>query len=265
MGSSADKAVAVPTKVRPTDPAPVVGAHLPSAPAQGTLLFVDADADVAARLMDDAAEVGIDTTWCADGAEALLAIGVQQPDVLVLAAQTKVVDAARITAAVRGRWHLPILIGSSKEDEHTREALTAGASALIVRPYDINTIAPFALNGSHHARPDGSLAAGPIEVDRDRYETRVRGRDVQLTQRELDLLVYLIERRGRVASSDEISRAVWGHPADTNTVAVHVRRLREKLGHDPEHGEFIRTIRGAGYRMAPSIHARVDITTLHRA
>ena len=92
-------------------------------------------------------------------------------------------------------------------------------------------------------------------MDRDGYETRVRGRDVQLTHRELELLVYLIERRGRVASSDEISRAVWGHPADTNTVAVHVRRLREKLGHDPEHGEYIRTIRGAGYRLAPSISA----------
>ncbi len=97
--------------------------------------------------------------------------------------------------------------------------------------------------------------AGPIRVDQDGYETRVRGREVQLTQRELELLVYLIERRGRVASNDEISRAVWGHPADTNTVAVHVRRLREKLGHDSEHGEFIRTIRGAGYRLAPSICA----------
>ena len=233
-----------------------VGVRLPAIPVQGRLLLVDADADVAARLRGDAAEVGIDTTWCADGAEALLAIGVQQPDVLVLAAQTKVVDAARITAAVLARWHLPILIGSSKADEHTREALTAGASALIVRPYDINTIAPFALNGSHHSRPEDSVcAAGPIAVNRDGYETRVRGRDVQLTQRELDLLVYLIERRGRVASSDEISRAVWGHPADTNTVAVHVRRLREKLGHDPEHGEFIRTVRGAGYRLAPSIYA----------
>jgi len=218
-------------------------------------MLVDADADVASRLMDDAARIGIDTTWCDDGAEALLTIGVEQPDVLVLAARTNVVDAARITAAVRSRWNLPILIGSPSEDDVTREALTAGASALIVRPYDIRTIAPFALSGSHQPLGESVLVAGPIEVNRDGYETRVWGRDVQLTQRELDLLVYLIERRGRVASSDEISRAVWGHPADTNTVAVHVRRLREKLGQDPDHGEFIRTIRGAGYRLAPSISA----------
>lgn len=243
-------------EARRTEPTLELGKHRAAIPpTRGTLMLVDDDADVASRLMEDAARIGIATTWCDDGAEALLAIGVEQPGVLVLAARTNVVDAARITAAVRSRWNLPILIGSPRADHVTREALVAGASALIVRPYDINTIAPFAVNGRHQPHDASLFVAGPIEVNRDGYETRVRGRDVQLTQRELELLVYLIERRGRVSSSDEISRAVWGHPADTNTVAVHVRRLREKLGHDPEHGEFIRTIRGAGYRLAPSISA----------
>jgi DNA-binding response OmpR family regulator len=76
---------------------------------------------------------------------------------------------------------------------------------------------------------------------------------VLLTRRELDVLVFLIRRRGRVASSEEISTAVWGHRTDTNTVAVHIKRLRAKLGTDIEHGPLIRTIRGAGYRLAPSI------------
>jgi DNA-binding response OmpR family regulator len=58
-----------------------------------------------------------------------------------------------------------------------------------------------------------------------------------------------------VTSTEEISQAVWGHPSETNTVAVHVKRLRQKLGADPEHGEYIRTVRGAGYRLAPSICA----------
>lgn len=243
-------------EVRRTDPPSGVSERRPVVPpVWGTLMLVDPDADIAGRLMDGAAAVGIETTWCDDGVEALLAIGVNPPDVLVLAARTRTVDAARITAAVRSRWDLPILIGSTTADDGTRQALTSGASALIVRPYDVAAIAPFARSAAHRPEPTGArYAAGPIEVNRDGYETRVRGRDVQLTQRELELLVYLIERHGRVASSDEISRAVWGHPADTNTVAVHVRRLREKLGHDPQHGEFIRTIRGAGYRLAPSIY-----------
>jgi DNA-binding response OmpR family regulator len=170
----------------------------------------------------------------------------------VIAAQTNTVDAASIVAAVRGRSNLPILIGAGPGDDGlARPALAAGASAVVARPYDITAIAPFAIKIASES--DQVITAGPIEVDPRGYETRVHGRDVQLTQRELELLVFLIKQRGNVASSEEISRAVWGRSSDTNTVAVHVKRLREKLGDDPEHGEFIRTIRGAGYRLAPSV------------
>ncbi|HXL61302.1 MAG TPA: response regulator transcription factor [Mycobacterium sp.] len=207
-------------------------------PSRGSVVLAETDPTIATQLMDAGAQLGIETTWCRDGAEALLAVGAEAPDVLVIAAQTSTVDAA------------------SGEDDLAREALAAGASALVARPYDITAIAPFAITASIDC-VDGPpvYIAGPIEVDPRGYETRVRGRDVQLTQRELELLVFLIKQRGQVASSEEISRAVWGRSSDTNTVAVHVKRLREKLGSDREHGEFIRTIRGAGYRLAPSICA----------
>jgi DNA-binding response OmpR family regulator len=222
--------------------------------ARGTLVLTDGDVAIATQLIEDATEFGIHTTWCRDGAQALLAVGAESPDVLVIAARTDTVDTVSVASAVRNRSAVPILVGGVVgEEELVRSALAAGASAVIARPYDISAIAPFALgNNGRHDRE--LFVAGPIQVDRRGYETRVRGRHVQLTQRELELLTYLIERRGDVASSDEISHAVWGRASDTNTVAVHVRRLREKLGHDPEHGEFIRTIRGAGYRLAPSIY-----------
>jgi DNA-binding response OmpR family regulator len=220
---------------------------------RGNLVLVESDSGVATALMDAAVQIGIETTWSSDGAEALLAVGVDPPDVLVLAARTDTVDAPSITAAVRGRWELPILIGAAPDDQAVaRRAMAAGASAVIARPYDITAIAPFAITGADDE--PAVFVAGPIRVDRFGHETRVRGRDVQLTQRELDLLVFLIQRRGKVANANEISNAVWGGPSETNTVAVHVKRLREKLGHDAQHGEYIRTIRGAGYRLAPSIY-----------
>jgi DNA-binding response OmpR family regulator len=224
-------------------------------PTRGSVVLAETDASTASKFIDDAAQIGIETIWCRDGAEALLAVGAEAPDVLVVAAHTDTVDAASIVAAVRNRFDLSILVGAAPgEDDLARQALAAGASAVIARPYDITAIAPFAIaTASDPQAGPAVLIAGPVEVDPRGYETRVRGREVQLTQRELELLVYLIKQRGRVASSDEISRAVWGRASDTNTVAVHVKRLREKLGHDPEHGEFIRTIRGAGYRLAPSV------------
>jgi DNA-binding response OmpR family regulator len=221
--------------------------------SRGSLVLSETDPAIADDLIADAARAGIGTTWCRNGADTLLAVGAEVPDVLVIAARTSTVDAASITAAVRALSDLPILVGAAPgEDELTRPVLAAGASAVIARPYDIATIARFALTATSEPTV---LVAGPIHVDLHGYETQVRGREVQLTQRELELLVFLIEQRGKVASSEEISRAVWGRPSDTNTVAVHVKRLRGKLGNDPEHGEFIRTIRGVGYRLAPSICA----------
>ncbi|KDE99178.1 transcriptional regulator [Mycolicibacterium aromaticivorans JS19b1 = JCM 16368] len=222
--------------------------------ARGSLVLTDGDEAIATQLIEDATAFGIQTTWCRDGAEALFAVGAESPDVLVIAARTDTVDTVDVASAVRNRSTVPILVGSAVgENDLVRAALAAGASAVISRPYDITAIAPFAF-GSSSRQERKIVAAGPIRVDLRGHETRVRGRHVQLTQRELELLMYLIEREGDVASSDEISHAVWGRASDTNTVAVHVRRLREKLGHDPEHGEFIRTIRGAGYRIVPSIY-----------
>jgi DNA-binding response OmpR family regulator len=223
----------------------------------GSLVVVEADSNVASALVEAAAQIGIDTTWCRDGADALLTVGANPPSVLVIAAHTDTISATRISAAVRSRWSLPILVGAAPgEEEFARDALAAGASAVIVRPYDITAIAPFALNGNgKQPEESGLFVAGPIRVDRRGYETRVGDRYVELTQRELELLIFLIVHQGTVTSTEEISQAVWGHPSETNTVAVHVKRLRQKLGADPKHGEYIRTVRGAGYRLAPSICA----------
>ena len=246
------------TETRRADAVNSPGENCPEHPSmRGSLVLAESDPTVAAALVGAATELGIETTWCRDGAEALLAVGAELPNVLVIAALIETVDSPRISATVRSRSGLPILVGAATGEEGlARQALVAGASAVIVRPYEIAAIAPFALDAvGQSANEPSVLTAGPIHVDRRGYETRVRGRDVQLTQRELELLVFLIERRGSVASSEEISTAVWGHPAHTNTVAVHVKRLRAKLGADPEHGEYIRTIRGVGYRLAPSICA----------
>ena len=97
------------------------------------------------------------------------------------------------------------------------------------------------------------LVAGPVRVDTRRYEVHLRGREIRVTAREFELLVFLIRQRGLVASAAQISDAVWHGPTTTNTVTVHINRLRTKLGDDPHHGIMIRTVRGVGYRLAPSL------------
>jgi DNA-binding response OmpR family regulator len=233
------------------------GDHLGAVPpTRGTVVLAEADPATAMQFMHAAAKFGLRTIWCRDGAEALLAVAAEAPDVLVISADTADADGgAKMVATVRGQSDLPILVGATDGGEgFARLALTAGASAVISRPYDISAIAPFAARaGSEIDGGSGIFSAGPIEVDERAHITRVRGRHVQLTQRELDLLVFLIKQRGKIVSREEISRAVWGGAPQTNTVAVHVKRLREKLGSDSQRGAYIRTIRGAGYGLAPMV------------
>jgi DNA-binding response OmpR family regulator len=229
------------------------------------LLVVEPDPTIAAALLGSARRRAVRAEWCRDGGEALVLAGATQPDVLIVAARLPTLSPREVIQILRNRWRMSILVGASDGDELLAgEALEAGATAAVARPYDLDAIltlglglttwAPPAAERDLSAQQGGALAAGPIAVDLERHEARIDGRELPLTHRELQLLLYLIHRGGRVASRAEITAAVWGSPMDTNTVAVHIKRLRDKIGEHPRHGQVIRTVRGAGYRLAPSLY-----------
>jgi DNA-binding response OmpR family regulator len=101
----------------------------------------------------------------------------------------------------------------------------------------------------------GPLHHNGLVLDPDRHEVAVDGRPVALTHVEFRILQTLLDADGRVLSRDQLLDAVWG--ADQNevldrTVDVHIRRLRDKLGDDPDAPRWIATVRGSGYRSAPT-------------
>ena len=104
------------------------------------------------------------------------------------------------------------------------------------------------------AEPDEELAeisSGDLTVDAGGYVARVRGRPLDLTYKEFELLKYLAQHPGRVFTRAQLLQEVWGYDyyGGTRTVDVHVRRLRAKLG--PEHEQLIGTVRNVGYRFEP--------------
>ena len=94
------------------------------------------------------------------------------------------------------------------------------------------------------------IEAGDLRIDPAGRRVTRGGEEVQLTQREFDLLLHLASSPGTVFSRDQLMNAVWGHDfyTDTSTVTVHVRRLRQKLESDPAAPEFVQTVWGVGYR-----------------
>jgi DNA-binding response OmpR family regulator len=95
------------------------------------------------------------------------------------------------------------------------------------------------------------ISAGELAIDAGGYTARLRGRPIDLTYKEFELLKYLVQHPGRVFTRAQLLQEVWGYDyyGGTRTVDVHVRRLRAKLG--PEHEQLIGTVRNVGYRFDP--------------
>ena len=103
------------------------------------------------------------------------------------------------------------------------------------------------------------ISSGDLTIDAGGYTARVRGRPLDLTYKEFELLKYLAQHPGRVFSRAQLLQEIWGYDyfGGTRTVDVHVRRLRAKLG--PEHEQLIGTVRNVGYRFDPPRDRRVGV------
>ncbi|PVY97705.1 winged helix-turn-helix transcriptional regulator [Actinomycetospora cinnamomea] len=105
------------------------------------------------------------------------------------------------------------------------------------------------------AGADGALVLGELVIDEATYTARLRGRPLDLTYKEFELLKYLAQHAGRVFTRAQLLQEVWGYDffGGTRTVDVHVRRLRAKLG--PEHEQLIGTVRNVGYKFVRPVRS----------
>ncbi len=223
------------------------------------VLVIDGDASLRAQLARSLTEAGHDVELAA-GARAGLALArTSPPDLVLLEAALPDGDGidvcAGLRADTRGR-RTPVLVVSERtaEDERVR-AFEAGADDVVGKPFSTRELllrVRALLRRRSTAPPPETLVVGPIELDRGARRVAVDGVRVELTRRELDVLLLLVERRGRVQSRSVLVADVWGGELDADgdegrVVDSTIKRLRKKLGRA---GELIVTVRGAGYRMA---------------
>ena len=115
------------------------------------------------------------------------------------------------------------------------------------------------------AGAEGALVLGELVIDEATYTARLRGRPLDLTYKEFELLKYLAQHAGRVFTRAQLLQEVWGYDffGGTRTVDVHVRRLRAKLG--PEHEQLIGTVRNVGYKFVRPVRGVLSSTTESRS
>jgi DNA-binding response OmpR family regulator len=161
------------------------------------------------------------------------------------------IDGFEVCRRIEGR--VPIVMLTARDEVEDRVVgLELGADDYVAKPFSPRELAArvkAVLRRSAAAGlPDDVTTLGPVTLVRGAREVLADGREVELTQREFDLLEYLLRHAGQVVTRDELLEAVWGFlsPGQTRTVEVHVAQLRKKLGHP----DLIRTVRGLGYKAA---------------
>jgi two-component system, OmpR family, response regulator ResD len=245
--------------MRSPSASPIIAGVPRRAASPPSILVVDDEptiAEVVARYLERA---GFETRIAADGPSAVAAARSRRPDLVVLDIMLPGFDGLEAMRRIRedaGGRTAVILLTARGESSDRVIGLRRGADDYVVKPFspaELVARVEAVLRRSADASGSGSAAPltfGDLEIDPRARSVRVAGRDVELTQREFDLLHFLSQHPGQVFSREQLMDDVWRFSfyTDTTTVTVHIRRLRAKIERDPAAPRLIQTVWGVGYR-----------------
>ncbi|MBI5461414.1 MAG: response regulator transcription factor [Gammaproteobacteria bacterium] len=229
------------------------------------LLIVEDNADIARLVAFHARALGCDADIVGDGQQATQMFKQRDYDLIVLDLMLPGLDGLDVCRWVRAQSHyVPILMLTSKSSEIDRVlGLEVGADDYLTKPFSIPELkarikAQFRRSAALRA-PSGDgatrIRCGELLIEIDKHRVSVDARDIALTAREFDLLVYFARHPGRVYSRLELLERVWGyqHEGYEHTVNSHINRLRAKIERNPNDPQYILTVWGVGYRFCERI------------
>ena len=215
------------------------------------VLVVEDDAEIAQALQRSLRMEGYEVRIADDGDVALTESDAFNPDLVVLDLGLPKVDGMDVARSLRERGDVPILILTARDAVDARvEGLDAGADDYLVKPFERQELLARlrALLRRRPPRGSAALVVGDLSLNPDTHEVHRGDRAIDLTQREFELLEYLMRNERLVISRQRLLDEVWGYDpfSQTNTIEVFVSNLRRKLeaGGEPR---LLHTIRGAGY------------------
>jgi DNA-binding response OmpR family regulator len=215
------------------------------------VLVVEDDDAIAEVLQRQLRMEGYEVRTAGDGVSALDVAHSFLPDLVILDLGLPRLDGIEVAKQLRARDDTPILVLTARDAVEARvEGLDSGADDYLVKPFDREELLARlrALLRRRPPRGAAPLVAGDLMLNPDTHEVTRDGRDVDLTQREFELLEYLMRNERIVISRQRLLDEVWGYDpfSVTNTIEVFVSNLRRKLEADGE-PRLLHTIRGAGY------------------
>ncbi|KMM37424.1 response regulator transcription factor [Guptibacillus hwajinpoensis] len=234
------------------------------------ILVVDDELSILTLLQFNLEQAGYEVVTAENGAEALEVVTAENPKCIILDLMLPEMDGLEVCKELRQRHiHTPVLMLTAKDDEFDKVlGLELGADDYMTKPFSPREVVARVkailrrvkqLEESKTAsemQEEEKIQVGQLAVYPNNYEAFFQGKIMEVTPKEFELLVYLVRHKGRVLTREQLLSAVWDYDfvGDTRIVDVHVSHLREKIEQNTRKPEYIKTIRGLGYKLEePSI------------
>ncbi len=222
------------------------------------ILIIEDDATIAALERDYLEASGYCVKIESDGTRGFGLALSQDFDLVVLDVMLPGLGGMELCRTLRAAMDVPIIMVTARgEDADKIRGLGLGADDYIEKPFSPSVlVARIRAHLDRYARLKGRrrerVVAGPLVIDTGTRSVKLEGVEIDLRNKEYELLLFLVRNKGIVFSRDELYEQVWGLEASGNssTVAVHVKRLRDRIEVDPGEPQYIQTLRGVGYRLS---------------
>ncbi len=241
----------------------------------GWLVFVRDGGIMSSRILvlDDEKEIaevialylkneGYEVMLAYTGREALKMVAQQTPDLALLDVMLPDVDGFRVLQKLREKHRFPVIMLTAKTESTDKiTGLTLGADDYIAKPFNpLELVARVKAqlrrytkyNENNPRQQENTIDFAGLLMNRDTHECIYNERELVLTPIEFDILWLLCENRGKVISSEQLFEQIWKEKYfknSNNTVMVHIRHLREKMGDGRRKSDFIKTVWGVGYKV----------------
>ena len=229
-----------------------------------TVLIVDDEQAIIDVLKFNLVKEGYEILEAKDGQTGLEMALQERPDLIMLDIMLPKLDGLTVCKRVKNSCNIPIIILTAKDTEIDKiVGLELGADDYITKPFSVRELVARVKANIRKAdatvtldaekiitKPkENKIIVGDLELDLDKFEVKVRGKIIDLTLREFEVLKFLASQPGQVVTRETLLEKVWGYEyyGDIRTVDVTVRRIREKIEADTSSPEILITKRGVGY------------------
>jgi two-component system response regulator RegX3 len=240
----------------------------PAATGTGpTILVIEDEATLADIIQYTLQREGFQVLVANDGQRGIEIFRAESPALVVLDLLLPRLSGLDVCRLVRAESNAHVIMISAKDSEADKvTGLELGADDYLTKPFSVNELVSRVrahlrrATMSAESAPADVISSGPIELNVGRHEVRVRGRIIDLTPKEFDLLQTLMLANGRLRTRNHLIGEVWGpdYYGDTKTLDVHIKRLRQKIEVDPHDPAQIVTVRGLGYRLLDTTAGRAS-------